>query len=94
VEQGHLRQRPGDRFNCLFEFSTDDTWRRKACSVTKTLKPYDRGGGRTTARRDCDTARSTSWRNYVDVDVIDEEDTSEQPSSQHRVPCRVVGEDQ
>jgi hypothetical protein len=76
-------------YNCLYEWYTDNTWRRKACSPVKKLKP---GGGsthRTAARHDCTNTELTSWRNHVDVDVMGENDTGEQPMRQAEVRCQV-----
>ncbi|MQA62929.1 MAG: hypothetical protein GEU86_15875 [Actinophytocola sp.] len=78
-------------YNCLYEWYTDNTWRRKACSATTELRPRRDGGGRTTARRNCDNTLYTSWRNHVDVDVIGEWDTAEKPMRQANVYCRVYG---
>lgn len=80
--------------NCLYEWYTDNTWRRKACSSLRELRPYTGSGDRTTARRACDDSLVTSWRNHVDVDVIGENDTSEWPHNQANVSCRVYGADQ
>lgn len=76
-------------YNCIYEWYSDNTWRRKDCSVTKELRPRKDGGGRTTARRNCDNTALTSWRNHVDVDVIGEIDTAEKPMRQQDVYCRV-----
>ncbi|EFL12802.1 predicted protein [Streptomyces sp. C] len=88
-EKGNCNSDRAKVFNCLYEWYTDNTWRQQACSDTKTLKP---GGGsvqRTVARRDCRDTQRTSWRNHVDVDVIDEIDTGEKPMNQAEVNCRV-----
>jgi hypothetical protein len=82
----------GDRadvLNCLYEWYTDNTWRLKDCSVTWDLRPRSEGGGRSTARSDCDNTAVTSWRNHVDVDVQGEIDTAETPFNQADVNCRV-----
>lgn len=77
-------------FNCLYEFYTDGTWRQKACSTTKQLRPYTGSGDRTVARATCNsTAQTISWRNHVDVDVDGQIDTSEQPYNQANVNCVV-----
>lgn len=77
-------------YNCLYEYYTDATWRRKACSPKKTLKP---GGGsvqRTVARARCNpTSAYISWRNHVDVDVNGKADTPEEPYKQANVVCVV-----
>lgn len=41
------------------------------------------------ARRSCDTTQITSWRNHVDIDVIGEIDTADNPMKQADVACRV-----
>lgn len=76
-------------YNCLYEYYDDNSWRLKACSPTKTV--YSGGGtrNRTAANRVCDAAIDTSWRNHVDVDVVDEWDSSEYPYNQAVVECRV-----
>ncbi|MFI9307226.1 hypothetical protein [Streptomyces triculaminicus] len=77
-------------YNCLYEWYTDNTWRRKACSETETLKPGTGGSSyRTAARHDCTNTSAASWRNHVDVDVIDESDTGERPYRQAEVACQV-----
>ncbi|MGL4174805.1 MAG: hypothetical protein ACRCSN_01910 [Dermatophilaceae bacterium] len=76
--------------NCLYEWYTDATWRQKACSPTKQLRPYTGSGDRTVARASCDsTSRAISWRNHVDVDVDGQIDTGEQPYNQADVACVV-----
>lgn len=79
--------------NCLYEYYTDGSWRRKACSRRVELAPRARGGLRTTARRVADTGQETSWRNHVAVDVIGEEDTQGWPYNQAQVDRRVNGDD-
>ncbi|WBB98035.1 MULTISPECIES: hypothetical protein [unclassified Solwaraspora] len=74
---------------CTPESGRDNTWRQKACSSTRELRPYTGSGDRTVARHDCDDTQMTSWRNHVDVDVIGEIDTGEWPHRQNDVACRV-----
>lgn len=76
-------------YNCLYEYYTDNTWRRKDCSVTTELRPRREGGGRTNARRTCANRLVASWRNHVDVDVIGEADSAEKPYRQADVDCQV-----
>lgn len=76
-------------YNCLYEWYTDNSWRQKACSPTRELRPYTGSGDRTTARRGCDNTLLTSWRNHVDVDVIGEVDSGEWPYTGAGVNCRV-----
>jgi hypothetical protein len=77
-------------YNCLYEFYTDNTWRQKACSSTKQLRPYTGSGDRTVARARCNpTAGLISWRNHVDVDVDGQVDTAEKPMNQADVVCVV-----
>jgi hypothetical protein len=76
-------------YNCLYEWYTDNTWRQKACSPTKTLKPGGGSSNRTVARASCANSLVTSWRNHVDVDVIGEWDSGEWPHNQANVGCRV-----
>lgn len=77
-------------FNCLFEYYNDGSFRRKACSDTKELKPAPRGSSRpfVNARTPCDSTISTTWRNRVDVNVDGEIDTGEQPYTNAVVACR------
>lgn len=76
--------------NCLYEWYTDSTWRQKACSVRKQLRPYTGSGERTIARATCSpTAGLVSWRNHVNVDVDGQIDTSEVPYKQAAVNCYV-----
>jgi hypothetical protein len=82
-------------YNCLYEWYTDSTWRRKACSAVVQLKPKSQSNNRTTARRTCDsTAQSISWRNHVDVDVDGQNDPPDTPYHQTNVFCTVSGADQ
>ena len=76
-------------YNCLYEYYTDATWRQKACSKKKKLKPGGGSSNRTVARAECDDRQLTSWRNHVDVDVTGEVDTGEKPYNQANVECRV-----
>jgi hypothetical protein len=76
-------------YNCLYEYYTDGTWRQKACSPKKTLKPGGGSSNRTVARAKCANRRLTSWRNHVDVDVIGQVDSGEKPYNQANVECRV-----
>lgn len=88
-KKGNCSNNRADVYNCLYEYYTDGSWRRKACSPTKRLKPYTGSGQRTVARKDCANSRVTSWRNHVDVDVVDEGDTAEWPYRQNDVVGRV-----
>ena len=77
-------------FNCLYEWYTDGTWRQKACSTKKQLRPYTGSGDRTVARATCNsTSQTISWRNHVDVDVDGQVDGSEAPYNQANVACVV-----
>lgn len=78
-DKGTCSNDRADAYNCLYEWYMDNTWRQKACSSTVRLAPGGGSANRTTARRDCGDTQLTSWRNHVDVDVVDEIDTSEQP---------------
>lgn len=79
-----------DVFNCLYEYFTDNTWRRIQCSVLRTLRPYTGSGDRTNARKRCvSTVPSISWRNHVDVDVHGQVDTADVPYRQAVVRCRI-----
>jgi len=88
-DKGNCDNNRADVYNCLYEYYTDNSWRQKACSPKKVLKPGGGSSNRTAARHDCDDTRTTSWRNHVDVDVIDEIDTGENPMRQNDVACRV-----
>lgn len=76
-------------YNCLYmKHLSDGYWYQKDCSPVETLKPGGGSSYRTTARRDCATAEYRSWRNHVDVDVVDEWDTGENPMWEQSVACR------
>lgn len=87
--KGTCTKNLADVWNCLAEWYTDNTWRWKACSPTLRLNPGGGAGNRTTARRFCEATVLTTWRNYVDVNVVDETDTPEQPYNTANVYCRV-----
>ena len=94
-EKGNCTSNTAKVWNCLYEFYTDGTWRRKACSAKVTLKPKSQSNNRSTARRKCDsTGQLISWRNHVDVDVDGQSDPPDQPSRQAEVWCVVTGPDQ
>jgi hypothetical protein len=78
-----------DVYNCLYEWYTDNYWYRKGCSPK--VRVYAGGGSanRSTARNTCANTQWASWRNYVDVDVVNESDTGEQPFNQADVACQV-----
>jgi hypothetical protein len=77
-------------YNCLYEWYTDNTWRRKACSTTVTVTAGGGAGNRSNARHACDsTSRNISWRNHEDVDVIGEVDSGDTPYRQAAVLCVV-----
>jgi hypothetical protein len=76
-------------YNCLYEYYTDNTWRQKACSPSRVLRPYTGSGDRTVARARCANGATVSWRNHVDVDVDGQIDTSEKPYNQANVACTV-----
>ncbi|MET8150202.1 hypothetical protein ACIBSW_24085 [Actinoplanes sp. NPDC049668] len=77
-------------FNCLYEWYTDGSWRQKACSTTRQLRPYTGSGDRAVARATCNsTGQTISWRNHVDVDVDGQVDSSEKPYNQANVNCVV-----
>jgi hypothetical protein len=88
-DKGNCSNNSANVNNCLYEFYTDNTWRQKACSGASTLAPGGGSGNRTTARATCNNTNLTSWRNHVDVDVIGEIDTGEQPYNQADVACEV-----
>lgn len=88
-DKGDCSSNTAHVYNCVYEYYTDNTWRRKACSVTKVLKPGGGSAQRTTARRNCANTLTTSWRNHVDVDVDGEWDTAEKPYRQADVACRI-----
>jgi hypothetical protein len=88
--KGDCSNNRADVYNCLYEYYNDGTWRQKACSSTKRVYAGGGSANRTVARAACDKTYLTSWRNHVDVDVVDEIDTGEQPfTGDNAVPCRV-----
>ncbi|WP_410668750.1 hypothetical protein [Amycolatopsis sp. cmx-4-68] len=81
--------------NCLYEYYTDGTWRRKACGTASGIYPGGGSANRSAANRPCDsTGQLISWRNRVDVDVEGEWDTSEVFERQADVSCVISGPDQ
>jgi hypothetical protein len=77
-------------YNCLYEWYTDGTWRRKACGPTVTVTAGGGAGNRSNARHVChSTSQSISWRNHEDVDVIGQVDSGNQPYRQRNVYCVV-----
>lgn len=88
-DKGNCSNNRAEVYNCLYEWYTDNSWRQKACSSKKVLKPGGGSSNRTVARHDCQGTQPTSWRNHVDVDVIDEIDTGENPMRQADANCRV-----
>lgn len=77
-------------YNCLYEYYDDNSWRQKVCSTTRTLSPGGGSANRTAANRTCSSLLLTSWRNHVDVDVIDEWDSSEFPYNEATIKCRIT----
>ncbi len=77
-------------YNCLYEWYTDGTWRRKSCSSTVTVTAGGGAGNRSNARHVChSTSQRISWRNHEDVDVISEVDDGNNPYRQADVYCVV-----
>ncbi len=76
-------------YNCLYEYYSDGYWYRKNCSAKTILKPRSVSQAQTTARDACANTLVASWRNHVDVDVINQADTAEQPYNQSDVACQV-----
>jgi hypothetical protein len=94
-EKGNCTSNQADVYNCLYEYYTDGTWRRKACSPKVRIYPKSISNNRTTARRACDsTGQVISWRNHVDVDVVGQNDPPDTPYRQADVACVVTGPDQ
>lgn len=93
-KKGNCSNNTANVYNCLYEYYSDHTFRRKACSPKLTLKPYTGSGQRTVARRACDNGAVATWRNHVDVDVIGQNDTAEEPYNEANVSCQVTGPDQ
>src|SRR5699024_9274857 len=78
-KRGNCTNDVADVYNCLYEYYTDGSWRQKACSATERIYAGGGSANRTTARATCDNRYLTSWRNHIDVDVVDEIDTGENP---------------
>ncbi|MDK1476745.1 hypothetical protein QNO07_25650 [Streptomyces sp. 549] len=49
-KKGTCTKDRADVYNCLYEWYTDNSWRQKACSPKKRLRPYTGSGDRTVAR--------------------------------------------
>ncbi|MEO6083319.1 MAG: hypothetical protein ABIQ18_09460 [Umezawaea sp.] len=93
--QGNCSNNRATVQNCLYEYYTDGTWRRKACNTASGIYPGGGSANRSAANRPCDsTGASISWRNRVDVDVNGELDTSEVFERQANVYCVITGPDQ
>jgi hypothetical protein len=94
-EKGNCTSSTAHVWNCVYEYYTDGTWRRKGCSAKVQLKPKSVSNNRTTARRACNsTGQLISWRNHVDVDVDGQSDPPDEPYRQADVACVVTGADQ
>jgi hypothetical protein len=92
--QGNCSSNKATVQNCLYEFYTDGTWRRKACNTASGIFPGGGSANRSAANRPCDAGQTISWRNRVDVDVNGELDTSEVFERGADVNCVVSGPDQ
>jgi hypothetical protein len=93
--QGNCSSNKATVQNCLYEYYTDGTWRRKACGTASGIYPGGGSANRSAANRGCDsTGELISWRNRVDVDVNGELDTSEVFERQADVYCVITGPDQ
>lgn len=76
----------------LYEWYTNGSsggWVFKAKGGPTQRKRYDSGGGRVTARKDCEASTQTDWLNVVDVDVDGQIDSSNVLEKKRTVPCRV-----
>lgn len=76
----------------LYEWYTNGSsggWVFKAKGGPTQLKRYDSGGGRVTARRNCEASTLTDWLNVVDVDVDGQIDSSNVGERKKSVYCRV-----
>ncbi|WP_328604429.1 hypothetical protein OG943_30855 [Amycolatopsis sp. NBC_00345] len=93
-KQGNCSNNKATVENCLYEFYTDGTWRRKACNTASGIFPGGGSANRSAANRACDSTQTISWRNRVDVDVDGELDTSETIDRQADVNCAINGDDQ
>lgn len=87
--QGTCTKLTANVYNCLFEYYDDNTWRAKVCSGTRQVYAGDGTRNRTAANIACSSSTKTSWRNHVDVDVINEADSGEFPFYGADVLCRV-----
>jgi hypothetical protein len=76
----------------LYEWYTNGSsggWVFKAKAGPTQLRPYSSGGGRVTARKDCEAGNLTDWLNVVDVDVDGQVDNSDVGERQNDITCRV-----
>lgn len=76
-------------YNCLYEYYSDGYFYKKGCSKTVTLRAGESGRGhRSTVHVPCDSKKkSITWSNRIDVDVIGEIDTGDQPTKKKDVHC-------
>jgi hypothetical protein len=88
-DKGSCTGNQADVYNCLYEFYTDGYWYRKACSPTVRVYPGGGSGNRSTARATCANTLYASWRNHVDVNVVNQADTPEEPYNEAAVACQV-----
>jgi hypothetical protein len=75
----------------LYEWYTNGSsggWVFKAKGGPSKLKPSNSGGGRVTARKDCEASTLTDWLNVVDVDVDGQIDNGELGQRKMSVSCR------
>ena len=76
----------------LYEWYTNGSsggWVFKAKGGPTSLRPNSAGGGRVTARKDCEAGNLTDWLNVVDVDVDGQADNSDVGERQNDITCRV-----
>ena len=76
----------------LYEWYTNGStggWVFKAKGGPTSLRPNSAGGGRVTARKDCEAGNLTDWLNVVDVDVDGQADNSDVSERQNDITCRV-----
>lgn len=88
-DKGTCTGNQADVYNCLYEWYTDHYYYRKNCSPKVRVYAGGGSGNRSTARNTCANTFLATWRNYVDVDVVNESDTAEQPYNQADVNCQV-----
>ncbi|GAA3161135.1 hypothetical protein GCM10010466_60090 [Planomonospora alba] len=72
----------------LEELLPNGTWIKAGTVDKKRLASKKEGGGRATGRARCNKRWNTTWRSFVDVDIVGYADTPGTNMKEHTFPCR------